>query len=104
MENKETIKKLKKAFPKGSTAYTKVIHCSNSGMMRIISVMSIKKNQPYYHNYNINEILSNVKHAEKFGEYGLKVNGCGMDMGFHIIYSLSSKLYGDGYAINHRWI
>ena len=103
MENKDTIKSLKKAFPKGSTAYTKLIHCSKSGMTRIISVMSIKKNQPYYHNHSVSEILS-FKKAEKFGEYGLKIGGCGMDMGFHLIYTLSCKLYGDGYAIKQRWI
>jgi len=27
-----------------------------------------------------------------------------MDMGFHLIYSLSNVLYKDGYAINQRWI
>ena len=103
MKNKERIKSLKKAFPKGSTAYTKLVHCSKSGMTRIISVMAIKKNEPYYLNHHISEILS-FKKAEKFGEYGLKVGGCGMDMGFHLIYTLSYKLYGDGYAIKQRWI
>lgn len=102
-EKKETIKSLKKAFPKGSTAYTKLIHCSQSGMTRIISVIAIKKNQPYYLNHYISEILSFNK-AQKFGEYGLKVGGCGMDMGFHLIYCLSKVLYNDGYAIKQRWI
>ena len=32
------------------------------------------------------------------------VKGCGMDMGFHVIYSLSQTLFNDGYAIKQRWI
>jgi len=33
---------------------------------------------------------------------GVKVGGCGMNMCFHLVYTLSSILYGDGYALNHR--
>lgn len=102
-KQKEIIKELKKAFPKGSTAYTKLIHCSQSGMTRIIGVIGIKKNEPNYYSYKVGELLD-YKHADKFGEYGVKVGGCGMDMGFHLIYQLSSILYKDGYAINQRWI
>jgi hypothetical protein len=102
-KQKENIRELKKAFPKGSTAYTKLIDCSKSGMTRIIGVIAIKKNEPNYYSYKVGELLE-YKHAEKFGEYGLKVGGCGMDMGFHLIYQLSSKLYKDGYAIKQRWI
>jgi len=32
------------------------------------------------------------------------VSGCGMDMGFHLIYTLASKLYDDGYAIKQSWV
>jgi hypothetical protein len=36
---------------------------------------------------------------------GVRVRGCGMDMGFHLTYTLSAKLYGyengGGYAIKH---
>ena len=93
---------LKKAFPKGSTAYTKLIHCSSSGMT-IIKVINIRKNEPYYNAYEISQLLD-YKHAEKNGNMGVKVGGCGMDMGFHLIYNLSSVLYKDGYAIKQRWI
>lgn len=34
----------------------------------------------------------------------LVVGGCGMDMGFHVVYSLSYALFGDGYALNQKWI
>ena len=32
------------------------------------------------------------------------VGGCGMDMGFHLVYTLSSVLYDDGYAIKQEWL
>ena len=32
------------------------------------------------------------------------VGGCGMDMGFHLVYTLASVLYKDGYALTHRYI
>jgi hypothetical protein len=37
---------------------------------------------------------------------GVTVKGCGMDMGFHLVYSLSQALYGarEGYALKHRQI
>ena len=69
-------------------------------MTRIIQVINIKKNEPYYNAYKISQLLD-YKHAEKDGDMGVKVGGCGMDMGFHLIYNLSSVLYKDGYAIKH---
>jgi hypothetical protein len=37
---------------------------------------------------------------------GVKVDGAGMDMGFHLVYTLSQVLYGaqEGYALKQRWI
>jgi hypothetical protein len=32
------------------------------------------------------------------------VQGCGMDMGFHVVYSLSQTLFNDGYALKQRWL
>jgi hypothetical protein len=35
---------------------------------------------------------------------GVKVDGCGMDMGFHLIYTMSQVVHGDGYAVSQRWV
>lgn len=32
------------------------------------------------------------------------VGGCGMDMGFHLVYSLSQALYGHGDALVKEWL
>jgi len=46
--------------------------------------------------------------TEKNGQRVLRVGGCGMDMGFHIVYSLSLALYGSandgGYTLSQEWL
>ena len=32
------------------------------------------------------------------------VGGCGMDMGFHLVYTLSRELFDDGYYVKHEWL
>lgn len=87
----------------GQIVYTNLRHVAQSGMSRAISVHVI---------YN-GEIVDLTHHVARFLDYstenvgrgrGLNVWGAGMDMGFHIVYSLAHKLYGDGYALNHRWL
>jgi hypothetical protein len=62
----------------------------------------------------IDDITFNVAHAldyplvEVNGSRAIRVGGAGMDMGFHVVYSLSSVLFKDrddaGYVLSHRWI
>jgi len=99
-ERQEAIEYIKKHINKGDTLYTKIVKVSPSGMSRQITVLDIKDNTPSYWSYYVSKILG----------YTLKdngaifVKGCGMDMGFHVIYSLSQTLFNDGYAIKQRWI
>lgn len=37
------------------------------------------------------------------GMRSIRVQGGGMDMGFHIVATLSSVLYGDDYKLRHEW-
>jgi hypothetical protein len=39
---------------------------------------------------------------DKFGRRVIRVGGCGMDMAFHIVNSLSYALHNDGYALTKR--
>lgn len=34
----------------------------------------------------------------------VKIGGCGMDMGFHLVSTLAAKLFGDARALKHCWI
>lgn len=107
-EAKDQLEKLRKWFPRGSTVYTILRHVSRSGMQRQISVVCISadsdgKITDLHPNWSISQLVG--YRLNKGGAHDtLIVNGCGMDMGFDIAYNLSAKLYGDGYALNHRWL
>tara|TARA_R100001460_G_scaffold56738_2_gene96446 strand:- start:619 stop:924 length:306 start_codon:yes stop_codon:yes gene_type:complete len=100
--NKElAIEKLKEAIKEGDTLWTQLHHVTKSGMTRYIGVRFLKDDYPYTYTYYVAKALD-WKMSDKYE--GVKVVGCGMDMGFHLIYSLSHALYGDGYAIKQRWL
>jgi len=105
MNKEEAIKTLKEKIKKGDTLWTQLNHVSQSGMMRHISVRQIKKDYPLNWTRLISIALDWKQAKNKFGVYnGIKVGGCGMDMGFHLVYTLSKVLYDDGYAIKHEWL
>ena len=92
---------LKEYFPKGSTAYTILRKVSPSGMYRNISVHSIINDKPTWLSYHVARVTG-FPYKDKTSAVG--VGGCGMDMGFHMVYTLASVLYGDGYALKERYI
>lgn len=92
-------RQLREILPPGSTVYTCLRHRSASGMSRRISVHAVqvsddpRRIQPAY----MRDITGLVAVAGGFrlskdGD-SLQVGGCGMDMGFHVVYALSSALY-----------
>lgn len=98
----EQLANLRHWYPKGSTVYTILRGVSRSGMQRTIGLLAIIGPDDLRHpNYAAATVLGyrQDKHTD-----GLKVSGGGMDMGFHLAYNLSHALYGDGYALNHRWL
>ena len=100
-EVQEQIENLRAWFPKGSTVYTILRHVSRSGMRRQIGVVAILGPDDIRHpNYAVSTALG---YRLSDGD-GVIVYGAGMDMGFHLVHSLALKLYGDGYALNHRWL
>ena len=79
----------------GDTIWTTVKHVSRSGMQRSISCYVIHHNEPRW-------IDSLICEATGFSfdkaREAVRVNGCGMDMGFHIVYELSYALFKDGFT------
>jgi hypothetical protein len=115
----EAILHLRKILPKGSTVYTILKHVSRSGMTRGIDCYALSvEGGPCVAGHNNGTyavpiwITSWVGHAIDSPQpidywrksMGLKVGGCGMDMGFHVVNSLSYALYDDGYALKHAWL
>lgn len=98
--------KLMKDDPR-PVVYTISRHTSSSGMSEDISLVYIKNNEPYHINYSASLALGD-KLVSRNGHDAIRVNGCGMDMGFHLVYSLSSVLFAGqeraGYVLSHRWM
>ena len=87
--------------------YTILRSVSSSGMSRQISLKISHKGEIIDITYLAARIMGD-KLSEKLGHNTIRVNGCGMDMGFHLVYGLSSILYAGqdrpGYIIKQRWI
>ena len=100
-EKIEAINYLKEHIKTGDTVFTKLEKVSNNGMYRNIKVITIKDNNPSYWSYYVAKAVD-LTYKEKTNAIG--IGGCGMDMGFQIVYCLSRTLFNDGYALKHRWI
>lgn len=94
----ESLQILRDAIKPGDRVFTLLRHVSASGMMRHITVLTLERNErgetrPHYWNYHVAKVL-----RYKTTEGGsLKVGGCGMDMGFHVVYSLGRVLFPEGF-------
>ena len=94
-EAAEARDKLRTIFPAGSTVPVLLRWESRSGMSRCISVLDTHAEEITY--LVARALGEKVDHRHG----GIKVPGCGMDMGFHLVYTLSWTLYGreaGGYA------
>lgn len=88
-------------------------HVSSSGMSRDISVIYCNADGIHNLTYYAAKALGwTLKTSNGFN--AIRVGGCGMDMGFHLVYTLSRVLYRDsnpnqdgrdaGYYLNQDWL
>lgn len=93
-EKAEYAAKLREMLPPGTTVYTILRRVSASGMMRHISLVVMTPEGPH-------DITgwAGLAMGQKWDRDtgALKVGGCGMDMGFHLVYNLSYTLYPQGF-------
>lgn len=97
-------KLLEHYLKEGQTVYTILRSVSANGMSRHISLVAVDSDGglndiTYYAAAALGESL-----YEKNGHRSIRQNGAGMDMGFNLVYNLSSVLYGDGYRLTQRWL
>lgn len=121
----------------GMTIHTILRHVSKSGMHRVIQPVLIRRapaTDPFRSRadngctifqlgYNVAALLGMSYDREK---EGIVIGGCGMDMGFEIVYNMGRVLFpkgfkvpkgghgrngntsgydnDGGYALNHRWL
>jgi hypothetical protein len=106
-ERQEAIERLKEWIKPGDTLYLVLRHRSASGMSRTISVKGFRVREcdgtidDFEYSYNVALALGWRFNRDR---EGVTVGGCGMDMGFHLVYELSGVLFGDGYTLKHRWL
>ena len=89
------------------TAYTSLKHVSSSGMSRDMKVLTAHNGEIIDLTWWLGKLdIGTIK--ERNGQRVIRVNGAGMDMGFHVVYTLSAILYGyeerGAYTIRHEWI
>ena len=106
-EQQYAIKRLKSWVMPGDTIYCVLAHKSASGMRRVIRFYKIATSAETGEQETW-DLSGNIAKALEYGyneKYeGVIVNGCGMDMGFHVVYSLSDKLFTDGYQLTSSWL
>jgi hypothetical protein len=98
----------------GDTVYTVLRSVSSSGMSRTMSLKVSKDGKILDLTYYASVVLD-YRLVEINGSRAIRVGGCGMDMGFHVVYSLSRVLFRDkyegqpdavdaGYSLSQAWL
>jgi hypothetical protein len=130
-EVQESLAALRRLCKPGTTVYTVLRHHARSGMFRRIS-LGVASGKEYRDiSWHAAKVLGYPIRSR--GGYvqdaGIGVSGCGMDMGYHLVTSLSYAIHGhksrgegalpenagrpfklrpghyrSGYSLNHRWL
>jgi hypothetical protein len=101
----ESADMLRKFAPEGSTIYCVLRSVSKSGMSRRIDFYVIARAQEREWMQCLSGWISHLGlGAWNPDKSGLMIRGCGMDMGFHVVYELSYALYGKTDALRSVWI
>ena len=91
----------------GATVYTVQRSVSASGMTRHISLFVANEGEINEITYYAAQALDEKLHMSK-GHRSIRVGGTGMDMGFHLVYNLSSVLFHGqdraGYLLKQVWL
>lgn len=95
-ERAEFLDKIREHVKPGDTVYTVLRHVSKSGMARDISLILLGKDGPWDFSGWAAKALGLT--WQRDGNGGIRVGGCGMDMGFHLVYELSSALWSNGHG------
>jgi hypothetical protein len=91
---------LRELLKPGDTVYTILRHVSRSGMCRRISLLigegKAVRDISWDVAYATGDPVKN--RAGYVQDVGIEVGGCGMDMGFNLVYNLSRVLFPEGYV------
>ncbi len=112
------VTKLRQWIRPGQGVYTVLTHCASNGMSRRLKVIIAVDGSPF----NITRYVAQAcGHRMNDNEGSIVMGGCGMDMGFAVVYSLGHALWpkgtrkphgvrngvpdrDGGYALKHGWL
>lgn len=107
IERNESIAALRKILKRGDTVYTVTRKVAPSGMSQEIDLFvfrGARGDQKIWLTWNVGKVLG----ISQGKDGGLKVRGAGMDMGFNVVYDLSSRLFHGknraGYLLKQEWL
>lgn len=98
------ISELREILPVGTTVHSILRTVSSSGMTRRISFAIAKNDEIKDITWLMHRAFGGSYRMPMEGSFALIVRGTGMDMGFHVVYSLSSLLHKDGYSLKPVWL
>lgn len=91
-ERDEALARLREILKPGDTIYTVLRHQSRSGMVRDIDAYVFRDNEPLWLSSYASKVL-----GWRMANDAVRVDGAGMDMGFHLVYALSATVFPDGF-------
>lgn len=94
VEQEETRAELRNMLTPGQKVYCILRHCSRSGMSRVIDLKIIDSDGDPRHIGRMAAVAMGDTYDHK--REGIKIGGCGMDMGFALVYNLGSVLWPKG--------
>ena len=93
-EQAEAIERLREYVRPGTRVYTILRHVSKSGMTRVVDCKVAMPDSSIAHiGYNVAQAMGYTWDDKR---EGMRVGGCGMDMGSHVVYGLGVVLFGCG--------
>lgn len=92
-QEKETARDRLSFLRPGDIVYTELLSVSRSGMSRSVKPFVIRDNAPQW----IGGYVSTLLDSSLDRNGGVKMRGCGTDMGFELVYNLSYWLFYDGF-------
>jgi hypothetical protein len=92
IRKQECIEDLRKDLKPGDTVYCILRHVSRYGMYRVISLYTQDLRK-------IDHLAADLLEGWDDRHSGCKASGCGMDMGFHLVYNLGRQLFPKGFKV-----
>lgn len=97
----EAICELQKLCPPGTKLWTVMRSINRGRTVRRFDVL-LRTDETHH---LLNAFIERLNLGWKRDRDGhLVTNTCGNDVGFEVVYRVSSLIHGDGYALKHDWI